>query len=134
MMSSIQNLSVQGIGIDLENNERIMRLIEKWGVSFMERVYTPAEIAYCLPKKDNGGSFTARFAAKEALLKALGTGLRDGFKWKEMEVLNDTQGKPYFTVYGKVKRVLQSRKVYISLSHTAQQAVAVVIIGAEDPN
>lgn len=120
--------NIRGIGIDLEENKRIGDLIQKRGNLFLKRVFTEAEINYCREKKDNFASFTARFAAKEALLKALGTGLRDGFRWRDIELLNNDKGKPYFNFYGKVKQVNNDAKVHVSVSHTSTQAMAFVII------
>ena len=119
---------IRGIGIDTEENQRIGALIEKSGKRFLEKVFTDNEINYCGGKKDHYGSFTARFSAKEALFKALGTGLRDGLKWKDVEVLNDSLGKPYFCFYDKVKEKIVDDYVHLSLTHTKSQATAFVII------
>lgn len=120
--------SIRGIGIDMEDNSRIGRMILKWGETFTGRIFTENEIAYCSPKHDKFASFTARFAAKEALFKAIGTGLRDGYKWKEIEILNDHLGKPYFRFYGRVKETIGKDRVLVSLSHTAQISFAFVVI------
>ena len=128
-MTEIQNIQlITGIGVDIEKNKRILELIEKWGDSFLERVFTPAEITYCKDKKDSGGSYTARFAAKEAVFKAMGTGLRDGYKWTDIEVQNDKKGKPFLIFFDKVKQILTDKTVFISLSHTKDESIAFVII------
>ncbi len=119
---------IRGIGIDTEENGRIAALIEKSGERFLEKVFTDKEITYCLQKKDNYGSFTARFAAKEALFKAIGSGLRDGLKWKDVETLNDALGKPFVNLYDKAHRIVNNDIVHISLTHTKSQATAFVII------
>ncbi len=121
-------VNIRGIGIDMEDNSRIGRMILKWGETFTDRIFTEDEMAYCSPKKDKFASFTARFAAKEALFKAIGTGLRDGYKWREIEVLNDHLGKPYFRFYGRVKETIGKDRALVSLSHTAQNSFAFVII------
>ena len=119
---------IRGIGVDTEVNQRIGALIEKSGERFLKKVFTDNEINYCKGKKDHYGSFTARFAAKEAVFKALGTGLRDGLKWKDVEVLNDPLGKPYLCFYDKVKEKTGDDYVHLSLTHTKSQATAFVII------
>jgi holo-[acyl-carrier protein] synthase len=119
---------IRGIGIDTEENERIAALIEKSGERFLEKVFTHGEIGYCSVKNDNYGSFTARFCAKEALFKALGSGLRDGLKWKDVETLNDELGKPYIRLYGKAAERIGDDRVHVSLTHTRNQAAAFVII------
>ena len=132
MLSSTKQIAFQahirGIGIDLEENKRIGGLINKWGESFIKRVFTDAEIAYCKDKKNHFASFTARFAAKEALLKALGTGLRNGLQWKDIELINDEYGKPYFNFFGKVKDTVGNDHVFVSISHTVSHSTAVVVI------
>jgi len=110
------------IGIDIVDINRFQRAVERWGDLFIQRVFTKKEIAYCSKQKD-GGSFAARFAAKEAFFKALGTGL---ISWKEVEVLDG--GPPKIVVYGRSKELLNGRKVEVSLSHERLFAVAVVII------
>ena len=119
---------IRGIGIDTEENGRIGALIEKSGERFLKKVFTDKEIAYCIGKKDNYGSFTARFAAKEALFKALGSGLRDGLKWKDVETLNDKLGRPYVNLYDKTAERVGDDLVHISLTHTKKQATAFIII------
>ncbi len=119
---------IRGIGIDTEENSRIGALIEKNGDRFLKKVFTDKEIAYCSGKKDNYGSFTARFAAKEALFKALGSGLRNGLKWKDVETLNDPLGKPYICLYDKTAENVNDDIVHISLTHTKSLATAFIII------
>ncbi len=128
-MTEIQNMqAIIGIGVDIEKNTRILGLIEKWGDPFLQRVFTPVEIDYCKDKKDSGGSYTARFAAKEAVFKAIGTGLRDGYKWTDIEVQNDEKGKPFLVFFDKTKQTLADKTVFISLSHTKEESIAFVVI------
>ena len=118
-----------GIGCDLAEVERIKKAIERNG--FKERVFTPEEIAYCTGARgDKVQSYAARFAAKEAFLKAIGTGLRGG-GLTEISVVNDNLGKPelkltgYFASYAEKLGV---KKIHITLSHTATTAMAVVAL------
>lgn len=123
---------ILGVGVDVEENKRLGKLIEKYGQSFLDKVFTKAEIEYCGHKKDGYGSFTARYAAKEAALKAIGTGLRDGYRWRDIELLNDALGKPYFNFYGKMKETIAQNIVNVSVSHTRTQATAFVVIESTD--
>lgn len=120
--------SILSIGVDICDINRIETLLSRYGGRILDRLYTSGEITYCNRKKPKFESFAARFAAKEAFLKALGTGLRDGIQWKDIEVLNDPLGKPYFCLYNKAQEQIGDRKVLLSLSHTAENAIAFVII------
>ena len=119
---------IESLGIDLIEIERVKKVKEKWGMRFLERVYTPKELEYCLKKKYPESSLAGRFAAKEAVMKALGTGLSLGISWKDIEIINDRKGKPEVTLYGKTKKILGKRKVLISISHTKEDAIAQAII------
>lgn len=118
-----------GIGCDLAEVERIRQAIARNG--FKERVFTPEEIAYCTgPHGDKAQSFAARFAAKEAFLKALGTGLRGG-RLTEISVVNDGLGKPELRVTGFFASHIEKmgvKKIHLTLSHTAATAMAVVVL------
>jgi holo-[acyl-carrier protein] synthase len=115
---------LESLGIDLIEIERIKKARNRWGKRFLERVYTPGELEYCLKKRYPESSLAGRFAAKEAVMKALGTGLSMGVSWKEIEIINDKKGKPEITVHGKTKRLLGKRKVLISIAHTRENAIA----------
>lgn len=121
-------MNIFGIGVDICEISRIDELIQRHGQRFVKKVFAGAEIEYCTPKKDKSASFAARFAAKEALLKALGTGMRDGFVWRDIEVVNDQLGKPVFRFYGKTAQVLKDKTVHLSLSHSRENAIAFVVI------
>ena len=121
-------MNVVSIGVDICEIKRLQNIISKHQNRFLTKVFTATEIAYCNKKIDKFASFAARFAAKEALLKALGTGLRMGLNWKDIEVNNDTLGKPYLRFYGKTHEIIADRKVLLSISHTYQNAIAFVII------
>jgi holo-[acyl-carrier protein] synthase len=120
-----------GCGIDLVRIERIKKIIKKWGNNFNYRIFTPLERDYCEKKKDNKyQSYAGKFAAKEALLKALGLGLR-GVNWKEIEIKNDELGQPIINTSGKLKNIVLTRgvnKYFITISHTKEYAIAQVIL------
>jgi holo-[acyl-carrier protein] synthase len=120
-----------GCGIDLVKVERIEKIIKKWGNSFTSRIFTPLEGEYCEKKKVNKfQSYAGKFAAKEALLKALGLGLREA-NWKEIEIKNDELGQPLIDTSGKLKDIASSKGVnryFISISHTKEYAIAQVIL------
>ncbi|HCL89837.1 MAG TPA: holo-[acyl-carrier-protein] synthase [Candidatus Atribacteria bacterium] len=122
---------ILGCGIDLVKIERIEKIIKKWGNNFIFRIFTPLEIDYCEKKKDNKfQSYAGKFAAKEALLKALGLGLREA-NWKEIEIKNDELGQPIMDTSGKLKNIASTKgvsKYFISISHTKEYAVAQVIL------
>ena len=119
-----------GIGCDLADVERIEKAIARNG--FKERVFTPEEIAYCTgPHGDKAQSYAARFAAKEAFLKAIGTGLRGSGQLTDISVTNDDLGKPELCVTGYYASFIEKmgvQKIHLSLSHTATTAMAVVVL------
>ncbi len=121
-------MAIYGIGTDICDIKRIARIIEQQGDRFLAKVFTKTEIEYCSNKHTKAECFAARFAAKEAFLKALGTGLRDGLRWKDMEIENDELGKPILNLYGKCAERTTGSKVLISLSHTENAAIAFVVI------
>ena len=124
-------LLIIGCGIDLVKIERIEKIIKRWGNNFTSRIFTPLEEEYCEKKKGNKfQSYAGKFAAKEALLKALGLGLR-GANWKEIEIKNDELGQPIIDTSGKLKNIAYSKgvsKYFISISHTKEYAIAQVIL------
>ena len=119
---------IESLGIDLIEIKRVKKVKERWGKRFLERVYTPKELEYCLKKRYPENSLAGRFAAKEAVMKALGTGLSLGVSWKDIEIINDGRGKPEVFLYGKTRKILGKRKVLISISHTKEDAIAQAII------
>jgi holo-[acyl-carrier protein] synthase len=121
-------MNVHSIGVDLCEIGRIERILEQYGERFLTKIFTADEITYCAVKHYPAASFAARFAAKEAALKAFGTGLRGKFRWKDIEVNNDALGKPEFKFYGETARVVKERTVFLSLSHTGEYAIAFVVI------
>jgi holo-[acyl-carrier protein] synthase len=124
---------IVGIGTDLAEVDRIREAIERHGVRFIQRVYTAHEIAYVERKANRYERYAARFAAKEAGMKAIGTGWRRGVTWHDFEVMNLPSGKPTLQFHGTAAEIAQSmgvRSVALSLTHTAAQAMAVVILEA----
>jgi len=120
-----------GTGVDLIEIERIARSIERYGVRFLHRVYTAHEIAYCSRKRSSAESFAARFAAKEAGAKALGTGISRGVTWNEFEVSHAPGGRPVLELRGRagfLARELGVRTISLSLTHTASLAMASVVL------
>ncbi len=124
---------VVGIGTDLIEIERIAHSVERFGDAFLERVFTPGEIAYCQRKRTSAESFAARFAAKEAGAKALGTGISRGVGWKELEVRRLPGQRPELRLSGRAAEVaaqLGIRRLSLSLSHSRGLSIAMVV--AED--
>src|SRR5580704_2716774 len=125
---------VLGLGTDLMETRRVQESIERYGDRFLERIFTAGEIAYCLRKKKNAAeSFAARFAAKEAGAKALGTGISRGVSWKEFEVKRKPGQRPELHLSGRaaeIARELGVKRMSLSLTHSRQMSMAVVV--AED--
>lgn len=121
---------ILGIGTDIFEVERMKKAIEKQA-TFADGIFTPNEIKYCSQFKNSAERFAARYAAKEALLKALGTGWRDGIKFLDIEITNNSLGKPSITLSGEAKNIaekLGAKSIHISMSHTKKLANAFVII------
>ena len=122
-----------GTGIDLAEIPRIRNSIARFGNRFLDRIFTPGEKAYCLRKRNAAESFAARFAAKEAGAKALGTGISRGVTWKELEVRREVSGKPTLHLSGRAAELAEAmgvRRLQLSLTHSRELAMAVVV--AED--
>jgi holo-[acyl-carrier protein] synthase len=124
---------IVGTGIDLAEVNRIGKAIERYGNRFLDRIYTAAEIAYVERKANRHERYAARFAAKEAGMKAIGTGWRRGVRWKDFEVINLASGRPTLQLHGvaaKVADTMHVRHIALSLTHTAMQGMAIVILEA----
>jgi holo-[acyl-carrier protein] synthase len=120
-----------GSGIDLAEIERIRQSIDRYGVRFLNRIYTPAEQAYCLRKRNAAESFAARFAAKEAGAKALGTGISHGVGFLEIEVIREPGGRPNIRFHGRAAEIAQRLGVAhaaLSITHTSSLAMASVLL------
>ena len=122
---------VIGTGIDIVDINRIERLMARWGDVFLDRVFTEKEIVWCQRRTRPPECFAIRFAAKEAFLKAIGWGLRNGIQWTDIEVENNLMGKPSFSFHRKAKEVLENlriQKALLTLSHDRPYAVAHVLL------
>ena len=120
-----------GTGIDIAEVPRIRHSIERFGDRFLQRIYTAGEILYCDSKANRVERYAARFAAKEAAMKALGTGWSHGVRWRDCEVVRLPGGRPGITFHGKAGEIaarLGVKHAALSLSHTAEQAIAQVIL------
>ena len=119
---------ITGIGIDIEEISRLDEVIQRWGMRFTRRFFTPGEIEYCEGKVRPAQHFAARFAAKEAFSKALGTGWSGAFRWTDIEVINDAAGKPEIRLYNHLARAAQGEIRHLSLSHSNTYVTAMVVI------
>jgi holo-[acyl-carrier protein] synthase len=122
---------IVGTGVDLAEVPRIKASIERFGEKFIHRIYTPLEIAYVERKANKFERYAARFAAKEAGMKAIGTGWRRGVTWQDFEVVNLPSGKPTLRFRGVAAEVvaqLRVRNVSLSITHTAELGMAHVIL------
>ena len=118
-----------GIGTDIIQIHRISESIEKYGTRFLNRIYTETEINYSSGFKEAQAlHFAARFAAKEAFSKAIGTGITEGFKFKEIGIKNEINGKPEVELFGLLLERWGNYKTHISLSHTNRDAIAFCVI------
>ena|SRR5271165_2810249 len=122
---------IVGSGIDLAEIGRIRQSIDRYGTRFLNRIYTAGEQAYCLRKRNSAESFAARFAAKEAGAKALGTGISHGVSWLEIEVVREPSGKPTIKYHGRAAQIaarLGVAHAALSITHTADLAMASVVL------
>ncbi len=120
-----------GIGTDIVAIERFQRFIETGNTGVLDRLFTPAERSRCASRKDAASCLAGRFAAKEAFLKALGTGLRYGLSWLDMEVSNNALGKPEMVLSGKAAEQFHINRlvsIQLSVSHDGGSAVAMVVL------
>lgn len=119
-----------GMGVDLAEVGRIQRAIERHGEPFLRRVYTAAEREYCERFKNKYERFAGRFAAKEAAMKALGTGWRRGVRWVDFEVVRELGGRPTIRLDGEARKIAEElgvKRIALSITHTEVQALAQVI-------
>jgi holo-[acyl-carrier protein] synthase len=119
---------IRGIGVDIVDIERIHKLVEAEGERFLHKVFTQTEIDYCNGKARRHQHFAARFAAKEAVSKALATGWAGDFRWKDVEVTNDPTGQPRISLHGLLREHIGSAHIQISLSHADNHVVAMAVI------
>jgi holo-[acyl-carrier protein] synthase len=122
---------IVGTGIDIAEVPRIQQSIERFGQRFLERVYTAGEMRYCDSKANRAERYAARFAAKEAAMKALGTGWNHGVRWRDCEVVRLPGGRPTIQFHGKAEEFaakLGVKNAALSITHTKEQALAQVIL------
>lgn len=130
---------ILGIGSDLEEIARIERLVGAHGDRFLSRLFTAQERTRADRSSSLSASLAKRFAAKEAFVKALGTGFSDGLTWHDIEIVNDSKGKPTILTHGRAQRVLEELgeggivRVHLSLSDTKGHAFAMVVIERGEP-
>ncbi len=128
---------VLGVGVDLTQMPRLRRVVARWDERFLQRVFTEQEIAYCRRRRDPIPHFAARFAAKEATLKALGTGLRMGMNWRELEVRRERGQAPTMVLSGRCRAIAEAKggsRVLLSLSHDGDYAMAQALLLGDGPD
>jgi len=119
-----------GLGLDIAEIDRIEAAIARHGAPFLERVYTAREVAYCESHKGKFERYAARFAAKEAAMKALGTGWRHGVRWRDIEVVREASGKPTLLLEGATRQIadrLGVKNIALTITHSGNFALAQVI-------
>lgn len=124
-------MTIVGIGLDLVQIARVQSIAERWRDRFLSRVYTDRERAECLARVSPYASLAGRFAVKEAVLKALGTGWSGGISWRDIEITRTADGRPVAATSGRVHELMQAagvRDIHISLSHDAEYAVGQAIL------
>ncbi len=126
---------ILGTGVDIAETRHIEQGLERHGERFTRRIFTPQEIAYCEKFKNRGERYAARFAAKEAAFKALGTGWREGVHWLDVEVTHQPSGKPELVLSGRAQEIAGQMRVSrtsVSLSHSDRYAVAMVVFEGDE--
>ncbi len=119
---------IDAVGVDIADVKRIKSALDRWGERFVTRTFSSREAEYCRRHRDEALRFAARFAAKEAFIKCIGSAR--GIAWNEIELLNDRTGKPHFHLSVNMQKKLKKReikKVHVSITHTAEYAVALVV-------
>jgi holo-[acyl-carrier protein] synthase len=122
---------IRGIGVDIVKVDRIEQAVERWGNRFLKRIFTAAEIERCQQRARPAQCLALRFAAKEAFAKALGLGMRQGLRWRDIEVVHDHLGKPDLLLHNQAQRLLEAveaSRTWLSLSDERESALAVVVL------
>lgn len=130
-MRGFDESRILGIGVDLVDIHRISEVRSRHGEQFLKRVFAPSESEYCMRQKHPDISLAARFAAKEATLKALGKGWTHGMRWTDFEVMREPGGRPVLKLHGaaaKLANELGVKRAHLSLTHTSGQAMAMVVL------
>ena len=126
---------IYGIGVDIVSIVRIESVIKRWGDRFIGRVFAPDEAAICYDRAYPSSAFALRFAAKEAFSKALGSGMRKGLKWRDIEVFNYPSGKPSLRLHGTSFEICRERDItgiHLSLSDEGEYGIAMVVLDKHD--
>jgi holo-[acyl-carrier protein] synthase len=126
---------IVGTGVDIAETSRLEQGLERHGERFTKRLFTPAEVAYCERFKNRGERYAARFAAKEAAFKALGTGWGAGVRWLDVEITHQPSGKPELVLTGRAQEVARGlgvTRMAVSISHSNRYVVAQVILEGDD--
>lgn len=118
---------IKGIGTDIIEVSRIEDIINKYGQKFLDKVFTEKEQAYCNMHSKNARNYAGRFAAKEAVVKALGIGLSEGLSWLDIEIINNEQGKPILALSSSFKQHFKNPVIHLSISHCHAYATATAI-------
>lgn len=118
---------ILGIGTDIIEVKRIEESIERFGQRFLDRIFGFDEQAYCLHHRDSSRHFAGRFAAKEAVVKSLGTGFRNGIGWLDIEIVNNDQGKPIAKLSNRLNELFDSPIIHLTISHGRDYATAFAI-------
>lgn len=121
---------IVGLGMDIAEIDRVEQVLTRRGPAILERLYTAREVAYCESHKNKFERYAARFAAKEAAMKALGTGWTRGVRWRDIEVVNAPSGKPTLRLEGVARQIadgLRARNISLTITHSGNLAVAQVI-------
>ncbi len=124
---------IVGLGVDIAEVDRVEKAIARHGEAFLQRVFTPAEIAYCDSRRNKYERYAGHFAAKEAAMKALGTGWRRGVRWRDIEVVHLDSGKPVLELRGASRQIadhLGVKNVSLTITHSGTTALAQVIFEA----
>lgn len=122
---------IRGIGVDIVNISRIEQAVARWGSRFLKRIFTSAEIERCEKRARPAQCLAARFAAKEAFAKALGLGMREGLRWRDIEVVQDHLGKPSLQLHNQAQKLMEAveaNRTWLSLSDESESALAVVVL------
>ncbi|MDD4956133.1 MAG: holo-ACP synthase [Candidatus Omnitrophica bacterium] len=128
-------MDVLGIGIDAVKVDRFRKAVESYGEVFLRKIFTGNELSYADLKKDHSMHMAGKFAAKEAVKKALPDGARIGLSWADIEILNQDDGKPYVMLHGEADKIVKKhgiKKVLVSISHTRDLATANAVVVGDD--
>lgn len=119
---------IESIGIDIAEVPRMRRAVERWGDHFLEKVFTPSEVAFCMDRANKYQALAARFACKEAVSKCLGTGFRRGVTPRMIEIADNERSRPTVRLHGRAAEAGAGRRFHLSLSHEREMVVAVAVM------